>query len=137
MRINVLGPLQVVSSAGEAAAGPPKQRALLCLLVMHADRILDPGSIIDHLWGNQPPASAAANLHVYVSQVRRLLEPDRGRDEPPLILVTEGGGYGLRSGTLLTASMFPMLALSTIATDLWIGAVAVRWVRQPTDITTQ
>ena len=96
MRVNVLGPLQVVSSDGEVAAGPPKQRALLCLLVMHADHILSPGSIIDHLWGEHPPASAGANLQVYVSQLRRLLEPNRGRDEPPLILVTEGGGYGLR-----------------------------------------
>ncbi|WP_048554515.1 BTAD domain-containing putative transcriptional regulator, partial [Nostocoides japonicum] len=96
MRVNVLGPLQVVSSDGEVAAGPPKQRALLCLLVMHADRILNPGSIIDHLWGEHPPASAGANLQVYVSQLRRLLEPNRRRDEPPLILVTEGGGYGLR-----------------------------------------
>ena len=77
MRVNVLGPLQVVSSKGEVKAGPPKQRALLCLLVMHADRSLRAESIIDHLWGEHPPASAGANLHVYVSQLRRLLEPDR------------------------------------------------------------
>lgn len=96
MRVNVLGPLQIVSSDGEIAAGPPKQRALLCLLVMHADRILDPGTIIDHLWGEHPPTSAGANLHVYVSQLRRLLEPSRGRDELPRILVTAGRGYGLR-----------------------------------------
>lgn len=96
MRVNVLGPLQVVSSDSEVTAGPPKQRALLCLLTMHADRILSQGSIIDHLWGEHPPASAGANLQVYVSQLRRLLEPNRSRDEPPLVLVTAGGGYGLR-----------------------------------------
>ena len=76
VRVNVLGPLQVVTSDGEVGAGPPKQRALLCLLVMHADRILNPESITEHLWGEHPPASAGANLQVYVSQLRRLLEPN-------------------------------------------------------------
>ena len=96
----MLGPLQVVTPRGEVAAGPPKQRALLCLLVMHADQVLRPESIVDHLWGEHPPASADANLQVYVSRLRRLLEPDRGRFEPPRILVSAGRGYGLRHGEL-------------------------------------
>ena len=94
--MNVLGPLQVVASNGGVSAGPPKQRALLCLLVMYSGRVLSPESIIDHLWGEHPPTSAAANLHVYVSQLRRQLEPERGRHEPPQVLVSAGGGYGLR-----------------------------------------
>lgn len=36
----------------------------------------------------------------------------------------------LGSATLLTGAAFPVLALSTLATELWIGALAVRWMRQ-------
>lgn len=35
----------------------------------------------------------------------------------------------LGSATLLTGAAFPVLALGTLATELWIGAVAVRWMR--------
>jgi DNA-binding SARP family transcriptional activator len=132
VRVNVVGPLQVVSFDGEVAAGPPKQRALLCLLVMHAEQVLSPGSIIDRLWGEHPPASAAANLQLYVSQLRRMLEPNRRRDEPPQILVTASGGYGLRTGAAspgaLELDVRELDALLTRARELALSGHADRAV---------
>jgi len=35
----------------------------------------------------------------------------------------------LGSATLLTDALFPLLALSTLAYELWVGAVAWHWLR--------
>ena len=64
--------------AGQAVpVGPPKQRALLALLTMHADRVLPADLLADRLWSGNPPASAHGSLQVHVSNLRRRLEPDR------------------------------------------------------------
>ena len=35
----------------------------------------------------------------------------------------------LGSATLLTDALFPLLALSTLGYELWVGAVAWHWLR--------
>ena len=34
------------------------------------------------------------------------------------------------SATLVSGALFPVLALSTLAYELWIGALAWRWLRE-------
>jgi DNA-binding SARP family transcriptional activator len=71
--------------------GPPKQRAVLALLAMHADRVVPTDLIVDALWGDTPPANPLGSLQVYVSHLRRLLDPVRtGR--PPTVLVSAAHG---------------------------------------------
>jgi DNA-binding SARP family transcriptional activator len=43
-----------------------------------------------------PPAAATASLQAYVSQLRRILEPDRPARAPAQVLVTQDPGYALR-----------------------------------------
>jgi DNA-binding SARP family transcriptional activator len=50
-----------------------KQRALLALLVLHANEVVSRDRIIDELWGERPPATVAAALNVYVSKLRKVL----------------------------------------------------------------
>ncbi|MGN9810347.1 AfsR/SARP family transcriptional regulator [Micromonospora sp. BQ11] len=73
-RIWVLGPLEVGGPADQRAVPVRrKQRELLALLLTRAGNVVSPGEIMDSLWGEHPPPSARANLHTYVSGLRRLL----------------------------------------------------------------
>jgi DNA-binding SARP family transcriptional activator len=52
--------------------------------------------LIDELWGERPPETAATALQGAVSQLRKALEPDRAPGSPPAVLVTRAPGYVLR-----------------------------------------
>src|SRR5262249_12277925 len=87
--------------AGQAVpTGPPKQRALLALLAMPAGRVLPADLLTDRLWSSNPPASAQGSLQVYVSNLRRRLEPDRRPGATPTVLVSAADGYGLMTAGL-------------------------------------
>jgi predicted ATPase/DNA-binding SARP family transcriptional activator len=90
MRVRVLGPLEVWDDGRELPLGSGRQRALFVLLLLHADEVVSRDRLIDELWGERPPASAAKVLQGYVSQLRRRL--------PPESIVTRGSGYLLRGG---------------------------------------
>src|SRR5919204_383251 len=84
MRFRVLGPVEVDDGAGSGAlAGKP--RALLALLLLHANEPVPAERIVDGLWGEAVPASAAKMLHGIVSRLRRSL--------PREVLQTRAGGY--------------------------------------------
>lgn len=100
VRLNVLGPMELVVAGQAVPVGPPKQRALLALLVMHADRVLPADVLADRLWSGSPPASAQGSLQVYISDLRRRLEPGRKARTPSAVLVSAADGYGLMTGGL-------------------------------------
>jgi DNA-binding SARP family transcriptional activator len=52
--------------------------------------------LIDDLWNGEPPPKALAGLQVQVSNLRRILEPDRAPRAPAKIIVSEQPGYALR-----------------------------------------
>ena len=84
----LLGPLEVRGEGGPVQLGGPKQRALLALLLVDAGRAVSTDRLIDALWGEQPPRTAATSLQNFVSQLRKQLGPD--------LLVTKPPGYLLR-----------------------------------------
>src|SRR5258708_22964054 len=90
MRVCVLGPVEAWEDGRELALGPVRQRALFALLHLHAGDVVSTDRLIDGLWGERPPASAAKLLQGYVSQLRRAL--------PQETIVTRGPGYLLRAG---------------------------------------
>ena len=80
------------------ALGGDQQRALLALLLLHANEIVSADLLIDGLWGERPPPSALNALHVKVSRLRRALAV--GADpRSDGVLVTRGRGYMLRVET--------------------------------------
>ena len=83
----VLGPLEVWGKDGLLLLGGAKQRALLALLLLNANRIVSREKLIDELWGDDPPETAVTSLQVYVSRLRKLL--------PVATLVTRAPGYVL------------------------------------------
>ncbi len=96
MEFRLLGPVEVCGDNGPLPVRGAKQRALLTLLLLHANEVLSRDRLIDELWGERPPATAAKALQVYVSQLRKLLEPERRAGEPGKLLESRGPGYVIR-----------------------------------------
>jgi YVTN family beta-propeller protein len=95
MDFRILGPLEVADNGREPVIAPGKQRALLGILLLHANEVVSSDRLIEELWGEQPPASAAKSLQVHVSRLRRALNGDHGNGADNVV-VTRGGGYLIR-----------------------------------------
>ena len=93
VEFRILGPLEVAAGERLLELGRPKQRAVLAILLVHANRTVSLEHLVDELWGEEPPAQAIASLQAYVSHLRRLLEPARGARTPARVLVSQSPGY--------------------------------------------
>jgi DNA-binding SARP family transcriptional activator len=93
IEFRLLGPLEVLVGRVPASLGPPQQRALLALLLLDANEVVSRDRLVDDLWGEQPPATATKLVQVYVSRLRKALEPDRAPGEEGRVLVTRPRGY--------------------------------------------
>jgi DNA-binding SARP family transcriptional activator len=91
LEFRVLGPLEVYRGTGALSLGGQKQRALLTLLLLHANEVVSSDRLIDGVWGESPPRTVGAALRVYMSKLRKLLESD-GSD---VAIVTRSQGYML------------------------------------------
>ncbi len=89
MEFRLLGPLEVWEDGRALSLGGRKQRALLAILLLRANEVVSRDVLIDELWGDRPPASAAHSVEAYVSRLRKTLHADRA-GEP--ILVTRRPG---------------------------------------------
>ena len=88
VEFRILGPLEVSRDGEQLQLSGQKQRALLALLLVEANRVVSTDRIMDALWGEQPPRTAPTSLQNFVSQLRKLLGPET--------LVTKPPGYQLR-----------------------------------------
>ena len=93
MDFRILGPLEALDRGERVALGGSKRRAVLALLLLHANETVSSERLIDELWGEGPPATAAKTLQAHVSRLRKALAG--GADGP---IVTHGHGYELRVG---------------------------------------
>ncbi|MGW0877147.1 BTAD domain-containing putative transcriptional regulator [Streptomyces sp. NPDC002740] len=112
LRIRVLGPLGVEVDGEPAELGAARQRTVLSLLLMARGAVVPTDRLTDCLWRGAPPAKAMASLHAYVSNLRRLLEPDRPPRAPATVLVTAPPGYALR---------LPDDAVDAWRFEAWVG----------------
>ncbi|TMD96487.1 MAG: FHA domain-containing protein [Chloroflexi bacterium] len=93
MQYRLLGPLEAVDDDRPLNLGGRKQRALLALLLLNANRVVPVEQIIDELWGECPPDTAANAVQVHVASLRRILEPRRAGGASAAVLVTRSPGY--------------------------------------------
>jgi class 3 adenylate cyclase/tetratricopeptide (TPR) repeat protein len=77
LELRLLGPLEARRASERLRIGGAKVRALLADLLLHLGRPVSVDQLVDDLWGERPPASAAHAVEVYVSQLRNTLDPDR------------------------------------------------------------
>jgi DNA-binding SARP family transcriptional activator len=83
MDFRILGPLEVISDRKVVDLGGPKQRTLLALLLLEANRVVSSDRLIEALWEETPPETAGKALQVYVSKLRKLLGKERVETKAP------------------------------------------------------
>jgi DNA-binding SARP family transcriptional activator/glutamine cyclotransferase len=88
MEFLILGPLEVAGTGRPIAISGSKPRALLAVLLLHANEVVSRDRLIDELWGGSPPETASTALQVHVSQLRKAL----GRET----IETKAPGYVIR-----------------------------------------
>src|SRR5919198_560752 len=93
LEFRILGPLVVRVDGAPIRLGGPKQRALLALLLLSANRVVSRDRLIEELFPEQSVNSADHALRNHVSRLRKVLAPATG-DEPRLI--ARAPGYLLR-----------------------------------------
>ena len=120
VRVTVLGPVQAWVGDEPVDLGARMQRALLARLVAAHGRTVSVDRLIHDLWEGEPPPKALSALQVYVSHLRRVLEPDRQRRAPARILVSAAPGYCLR--------------LPDDAVDAWRFEAKVAAAQEETDL---
>ena len=141
MEFRVLGPLVVIDRGTPVRLSARRQRALVAALLLRRGEALSRDALIDAIWGNDAPGSAASVLRLYVSQIRRVLPPER--------LVTGRSGYALlvEPGELDAERFEELLAdgrraraegnarlaraLCVRALDLWRGAALADLADEP------
>jgi predicted ATPase/DNA-binding SARP family transcriptional activator len=89
MEFRILGSLDVRAGAGAIGLAGAKPRALLAVLLLHANEPVSAERLAIALWGEDAPAGASKTIQVYVSRLRRALGE-------PGVLATTPGGYRLR-----------------------------------------
>ena len=87
MDFRILGPLEVDEAGRAIPIVSGRQRALLAILLVHANKPVSTDRLIDELWGEHPPASVRKGLQVLVSRLRKTLGKGSAR------LATQPDGY--------------------------------------------
>ena len=143
MEFGILGPLEVTRDGQALSLGGAKQRALLAILLLEANRVVPVERLTELLWGEEPPATAAHAIEVYISQLRRSLEPSGA---PYQMLLTAPAGYSLHiDDESIDAVRFQRLVDSaaelflpedrkvqlTKALALWRGAALADFAAEP------
>ncbi|HEX6418074.1 MAG TPA: BTAD domain-containing putative transcriptional regulator [Acidimicrobiales bacterium] len=95
MEFRLLGNLEVVVDGAPVDVGGTQPRTVLAMLLVAGGRVVPAESIIEALWGEDPPDSAAGTLQSYMSRLRRALVPGRPRAEGAKVLVWHPPGYRL------------------------------------------
>ena len=83
MHFRVLGPIEVAGDDGPLTLGGPRQRAVLAHLIIHANQVLPTETLIDLVWGDEPPEAARNALQSYASHLRKALGGTRLEGKAP------------------------------------------------------
>ena len=141
MRYGLLGPLHVVDDAGAPVTiASPKRRALLAVLLLHANEPVSIAGLTDALWGSDPPAAAISSLRAQVSRLRRevgpviatapngyLMQVEKGElDVATFLERLEAGRHEIQGGDYARASVTLRSAL-----ELWRGPALADFADEP------
>ena len=105
MEFRILGPIEAEDNGLTLDLGGLRERALLAMFLLSANRVVSLDRLIEDLWSGSPPPHSLATLRVYVSRLRRVLGTRAG------VLLTQASGYQLNvEGDELDAHRFERLA---------------------------
>ena len=95
LEFRILGPLEARAGEDVVRLGGARQRALLAILLLHANEVVSVDRLVDELWAEAPPATAAHTVQVHVSNMRKALEA--AAPGSAARLETRPPGYRLRT----------------------------------------
>jgi DNA-binding SARP family transcriptional activator len=137
VEFRILGPLQVLDGGTPVEIAGAKRRAMLALLVLHANEVVRTERLIDELWGEHAPRNAAAALHSHVSRLRKALGPEvLARREWGYVLRTDPDSIDLHRFERLLAAAEPLPARERSAKlaealQLWRGPALSDLANEP------
>lgn len=89
----ILGPVRARRGDEDLDLGPGKQRAVLAVLLLNANKPVATAQIVDAVWRDEPPENGANVVQKYVAGLRRVLEPHRSPRSPGQVLTLTEAGY--------------------------------------------
>ena len=92
MRFQVLGPLAIVDPERSADNVPPRQRIVLAMLLLQANKVVPVEQLVDAVWNGRPPRTARSQIHICVSRLRQGFSAIGLPD----VIVTRAPGYAFR-----------------------------------------
>src|SRR5437868_3645609 len=87
VELGVLGPLQVRQDGAPVTIPGAKPRAILTMLGLRSGSVVSADTLVELLWGEDPPRTAAKALQTHISSLRRTLGDG--------FVLTEGAGWAL------------------------------------------
>jgi DNA-binding SARP family transcriptional activator len=101
VELGVLGPLQVRLDGAPVTIPGAKPRAILTLLGLHCGSVVSADTLVELLWGDDPPRTAGKALQTHISSLRHTLGEG--------LVLTEGTGWTL-TGPEVDASRYKLAA---------------------------
>ena len=101
VELGVLGPLQVRQDGTPVTIPGAKPRAILTMLGLHGGSVVSADTLVELLWGEDPPRTAAKALQTHISSLRRTLGDG--------FVLTDGSGWTL-AGSQVDASRYKSAA---------------------------
>ncbi|WP_308042403.1 AfsR/SARP family transcriptional regulator [Micromonospora sp. PLK6-60] len=96
MRFTILGPVGARRGDVEVDLGGRQQRLVLALLLARHGSVVSLAELVDAIWNQDPPTSAANVVHRHIGLLRRIIEPDLPVRAVGAYLVRQAAGYQLR-----------------------------------------
>ncbi|WP_157751361.1 AfsR/SARP family transcriptional regulator [Actinoplanes derwentensis] len=85
--------MEIGTRTGSVQIGEPRRLAVLAALAVDTDRVVPTTTLVDRVWGDEPPGQAVKTLSTYITRIRRVLH-ESFRDSP-VTVVNQPGGYRL------------------------------------------
>ena len=95
MELLLLGSVELRANGHMLDVGPPQQQGVLAALAVDVNQLIPTETLIDRVWGPDPPAGARRTLHTHIARIRRLLEQAGAGQETGAGLAYRSGGYRL------------------------------------------
>jgi WD40 repeat protein/DNA-binding SARP family transcriptional activator len=140
LQFRILGPLEVDSWGEPIPLGGPKQRAVLAHLIMRANELVPAETLVDELWGEEPPENARNTIQAYVSHLRRAIGRERIEWRAPGYVLTVDPSEldaarfdGLLRDAKKALPVEPSVAIGVLeeALSLWRGPALAGLADQP------
>lgn len=147
--IKVLGALSMTTAGKAMTPSAAKPRQILALLALRAGEVVPVPTLIEEVWGEDPPRSVTTTLQTYILQLRRKIAANSSPAEAKSILSTRYSGYQLNADQVtVDADAFTRKAetgarcaeigdhasasrVLTEALEMWRGQVLVDVIQGP------